>query len=156
MGSQNQAAATFGAGLFLALGLVGLMSTSFINQATTLSLDPFLQLWTETILEIVFAFVLIIAAFLVGSKVGMGSVIGGVLGTLVSIVGAIDSLLLLSLTYGIVYPSSGYIESLSLTPQLIMSVELLFLITIAVLVVGLPLVLVGSFQHLREKSDEGT
>lgn len=157
MGSQNQAAATFGAGTFLAFALVSLMSTSFVNQAVSLSLDPFLRLWAETVLAVVFAFVLLIAAFLIGSKTGMGSIVGGVLGTLVSIIGAINSIFLLSLTVGVLSSGGGASNFLvpSASAQLTLASELLFFMAIVVLVVGMPLVLVGSFQHMREHAEEG-
>jgi hypothetical protein len=125
------------------------MSTSFVNQATSLGLDTFLRLWAETILAIVFAFALLVAAFLIGSKEGMGSIVGGVMGTLAAILGAINSLFLVSLTFGIVSGSVNF----GLSAQLGISTELLLLVTIVVLVVGMPLVLVGSFQHLRDRSE---
>jgi len=148
MGSWNQAAATFGAGIYLSLGLVGLMSTTFVNQATTLGLDPFLRLWTETILALVFAFVLIIASFLIGARTGMGSVIGGVLGALASIFGAINAIFLLSLTAGILPSSFGGLDI-----QLSLAYSLLSFATLLVLAVGLPICLVGSFQHLQEHEE---
>src|SRR5271157_6348344 len=130
MGSWNQAAATFGAGIYLALGLVGLMSTTFVNQATTLGLDPFLRLWAETILALVFGFVLVIASFLIGARTGMGSVIGGVLGALGSVFGAANALFLLSLTAGIM-PSG--LEGPGI--QLTLSFDLLYSLTLLVLAV---------------------
>jgi hypothetical protein len=115
-------------------------------------------LWAETILAVVFGFVLLIAGFLIGSTTGMGSIAGGVLGAIASILGVINALLLLTLTEGIISQgiiSQGGILGGVSDSQIAISFELLFVMTIVVLVVGMPLVLVGSFRHMRESSGEG-
>jgi len=149
VGSSNQAVVTYGAGIYLALGFIGLMCTTFLNQITTLGLDTFLDLWAETILALVFAFVLLVSSFLIGSKTGTGSIMGGVLGTLCCVLGAIDALFLLSLTSGLIaslFPSNQL-------GQLDLSYLLLIITTLAVVLVGMPLVLVGSFQHLQDRNE---
>jgi hypothetical protein len=108
-------------------------------------------LWAETILALVFAFILLVSSFLIGAREGMGSIVGGVMGALAAVFGAADALFLISLTAGIL--SSGFGGQGS---QMLLSYSLLGDTTVLVLAAGLPLCLVGSFQHLQEHTETST
>jgi len=143
LGAKNQAAATFGGSIYLAHGLVALTYTTLFNDSTNLSLDPFLRVWTTTILALVFGFLLLISALLVGSETEFRRIVGGGVGVLVAIIGAINAIILFTTSVGVIGTAAEL-------PQIAASGELLFLLTVGLLVVGFPLGMVGSFQVMHE------
>ena len=152
LGGLNRAAATYGGSIYLAYGLIALTSTSLINSATSLSLDPFLRLWAETILAILFGFLLLASGLLVGSDSDAKRIGGGLLGVLSSIIGAINVLVLLTTTLGL--SQFGAFNSAFGTGEFVYVILILIVAAIATLLAGLPLGMVGSFQQLQEKETE--
>lgn len=143
LGARNQAAATFGGSIYVAHGLVALTYATLFNNSTNLALDPFLRIWAATLLSLVFGFLLLATALLVGSETDFRRIVGGGMGVIVTIVGAVNALVLLTTTVGIIGTSPEI-------PQVAAAGELLFLLTIVLLVVGFPLGMVGSFQVMNE------
>jgi hypothetical protein len=148
LGVGNQAAATFGGSVYIAHGMVALSFSILFNNTNSLALDPFLRLWAGTLLSLVFGFLLLAAALLVGSDIDFRRIIGGAMGTLCALIGAINALALLTTSVGVT--STGVAG-----PQVGVAGEVLFLTTLAVLLAGFPLGMIGSLQVLHERGTGG-
>ena len=152
LGITNRALATYGGSIYVAFGILALMMTSLISGATTLTTSQFLQLWAETILALIFGFLLIIAGVLVGSSGYTRRLAGGALGVLAALVGAINIPVLLNFTIGLTYGGSLLFESN--TAQLSDALVMMIIGALVALMVGFPMGMVGSFQDLSEKQPE--
>jgi hypothetical protein len=144
----NRALATFGGSVYLAFGILALMTTSLISGATTLTTSQFLQLWAETILALIFGFLLIVAGVLVGSSGYTRRLVGGAVGVLAALVGAINIPVLLNFTIGLT--SGGTFLYGGNTTQISDALVMMIIGALVALLVGLPLGMVGSFQDISE------
>ena len=133
--------------MYVAHGMTALTFSTLFNNATSLTLDPYLRLWGGTSLALVFGFLLLCAALLVGSDTEFRRILGGGLGALTSIIGAVNALVLLTNSVGI---SSSNVTQ----PQIVVAGQLFYISTVALLLVAFPLAMVGSFQVIREGKHE--
>jgi hypothetical protein len=149
-------AVIYGASVFLAYGFIAIFLGSLLSASISQTFDLYVRFWGESILAILMGFFLILAGWLIGSRNTASVRIGGLVGTLASIIGTFDSLVLLntatSISYSPVYNANLIVSDL---PSLVF--VMLFIGTMILLFVGFPLGMVGSFGALtREEGEEGS
>ena len=153
---SRQAAVVYGASVFLAYGFIAIVLGSLLSASISQTVGLYTRYWGECILAILMGFFLILTWVLMSSRNTTRAQMGGTVGVLASIIGALDSLVLLDTATGINYSPYFYTSQLySGFPALVF--DMLTIGTMIVLFVGFPLGMAGSFGALaQQEGDEGS
>jgi hypothetical protein len=152
MGSPNQAYATYGGAVYLSFGLLSVAMSSLLGNATTLSTSQFLTLWGEASVMLVLGLLLMITGPMAGSGSDLRRVVGGAVGAISALIGALLAPAIINYTTGImsqVGVGSRFLSDTGLG-QLSVAFWMVLITAFVVMLVGFPLGMVGSFQVLQD------
>jgi hypothetical protein len=153
MGARNRAFATYGGALYVSYGLLAVGMSSLLGNATDLTTNQFLTLWGEASVMLILGLMLMISGLMVGSASDFRRIAGGAVGALSAMVGVILAPVVINYDTGILSQVEGLPGVLSSagSAQLSILYEMLFITSLATMLVAFPLGMVGSFQVLQEK-----
>lgn len=152
MPTRDGAFTVFGGAILTAFGFVSLACSSYLSGAIQLSTGDYIRLWSDSILAVVLGFLVILAGDLIASKGRSRKVWGAVMGTIASIIGGFNSLVLTLMVVGV--QSQSFVITSSSSAQLGAAVEILILGCIITLFVGFPFGMFGSAPGVMERESE--